>query len=103
MNHPRFFCENCGAEVHRNTQTCPRCGRYFASVRCPACGFTGEEGLFKGGCPVCGYSASREKAPSWPEKKKPEKTAVGALPWWVYFLTIIALICVVVVLYSAIK
>ena len=82
-----FFCESCGAEVPRDAKNCPKCGRYFASVRCPACDFIGEEALFKGGCPVCGYSsgASSESAgsPRFPESKK----SAGPLPLWVYILT----------------
>jgi predicted RNA-binding Zn-ribbon protein involved in translation (DUF1610 family) len=99
---PRFFCENCGAEVDRHTKTCPRCGRYFASVRCPACGFTGAEGLFSGGCPVCGYSspgsaaaetdASGKPVPAGGEWKKPPPRAAGRLPVWVYILTIFFLL-----------
>ena len=83
--NPRFFCENCGAEVPRNAKNCPKCGRYFASVRCPACDFTGEEALFKGGCPVCGYSSADNAAvmPGFPDVKK----SAGPLPLWVYILT----------------
>lgn len=91
--NPRFFCESCGTEVPRNAKNCPSCGRYFASVLCPSCGFAGEEDLFKGGCPVCGYSskasASKNAGDSelfpleFPESKK----ASGPLPFWVYILT----------------
>jgi hypothetical protein len=93
--NPRFFCENCGAEVPRNAKNCPQCGRFFASVRCPSCGFTGEEVFFKGGCPVCGYSASPERGRvlPWPEKKKALAIA-GALPVWVYVAAVLALIAV---------
>jgi predicted RNA-binding Zn-ribbon protein involved in translation (DUF1610 family) len=92
---PRFFCENCGAEVPRNAKNCPKCGKFFASIRCPSCGFTGEEALFRGGCPVCGYSAPPEtgKILPWPEKKKPPMTA-GALPLWVYAAAVLALVSV---------
>jgi len=87
IKSPKFFCENCGAEVPREEKRCPKCGRYFASVRCPACGFTGEEALFKGGCPVCGYSSEGASSKSgqgdFPEKARP----TGALPVWVYLLT----------------
>ncbi|MDR2029525.1 MAG: zinc-ribbon domain-containing protein, partial [Treponema sp.] len=27
MSGPRFFCENCGAEVPRSAKSCPQCGR----------------------------------------------------------------------------
>ena len=53
---PKFFCENCNAEVRRDAVICPHCGRFFASVRCPACGFTGIHKEFKDGCPSCGYA-----------------------------------------------
>jgi uncharacterized membrane protein YvbJ len=97
---PRFFCENCGAEVDRNAKSCPQCGRYFASVRCPACGFTGAEEIFAGGCPVCGYSAPASGTGENPagrrgsETKKPPRIAAGALPFWVYLITIFFLLCV---------
>ena len=87
---PRFFCENCNAEVPKNAKTCPQCGRQFASVRCPACDFTGEETLFRDGCPVCGYSSKTRPGSgelfngvTLPELKKP----AGALPLWVYIFT----------------
>jgi predicted RNA-binding Zn-ribbon protein involved in translation (DUF1610 family) len=93
---PRFFCDNCGAEVSRNEKACPRCGRFFASVRCPACGFSGEERLFSGGCPVCGYSA----APAADGTRIVEKkTPAGPLPVWVYIFSIFALLCVFAVLF----
>ena len=83
---PRFFCENCNAEVPKNAKTCPQCGRQFASVRCPACEFTGEETLFRDGCPVCGYSSKTRPDSNLmpPDIKKP----AGALPFWVYILTV---------------
>jgi len=86
--NPHFFCESCGIEVPREAKNCPKCGRHFASVRCPACDFTGEEALFRGGCPVCGYSSGNNhdnsgSVPDFPESKKP----AGALPLWVYILT----------------
>ncbi|MDR1100091.1 MAG: hypothetical protein LBL28_06375 [Treponema sp.] len=101
MKSPRFFCENCGAEVDRNTKNCPSCGRFFSSVRCPSCGFTGAEGLFSGGCPVCGYSAplpghsgGASRGKKFPGRNRPPLRAAGALPVWVYILTIFSLLCV---------
>jgi DNA-directed RNA polymerase subunit RPC12/RpoP len=76
---------------------CPSCGRKFASIRCPACGFSGEEDLFNDGCPKCGYqvlpgkgrhkhkriaSASRRG-----EKAASPSAPSGTLPVWAYFLT----------------
>jgi predicted RNA-binding Zn-ribbon protein involved in translation (DUF1610 family) len=89
----RFFCENCGAEVKRDSKTCPQCGKPFSSVKCPACGFTGEEVLFKGGCPVCGYSAGQGgKDPA--EKDKKIWYVSADLPVWVYIMTALALAAV---------
>jgi len=84
--NPRFFCEDCEAEVPRDAKKCPKCGRNFASVRCPSCDFTGEESFFKGGCPVCGYSANTT-ANTREFPKKAQKKFAGALPLWVYILT----------------
>jgi uncharacterized membrane protein YvbJ len=93
MKAPRFFCDNCGAEVDRDTRKCPRCGRFFASIRCPRCGFTGAEEDFTAGCPACGYSStSGREWGKYPDRRrfaeKPKKLeAAGALPLWVYILT----------------
>ena len=83
---PRFFCESCEAEVPRDAKLCPKCGRSFVSVRCPSCDYTGEETFFKGGCPVCGYSATPAASP-WDFPKRERKNPAGALPLWVYILT----------------
>ena len=52
----KYFCENCGSEVPANARFCPKCGKFFSSVRCPKCGFTGDVKTFKFGCPQCGYA-----------------------------------------------
>ncbi|MFI3257610.1 MAG: zinc ribbon domain-containing protein [Spirochaetales bacterium] len=52
----RFFCESCDTEVVGDAKFCPKCGRFFAAVRCPACELTGEHFLFESGCPACGYA-----------------------------------------------
>ena len=88
LQNARFFCESCGAEVPRNTNNCPKCGRAFASILCPACGFSGEADLFKGGCPVCGYSSSPSgKARKGRNTKESKKTSGGGLPLWLYIFT----------------
>jgi hypothetical protein len=97
---PRFFCENCGAEVPRSAKNCPRCGKYFASVKCPGCGFVGEAGLFKEGCPVCGYSAvPGPEAGRQGEAKGP----AASLPFWVYLVTLLALLLVGAALYAVLR
>jgi predicted RNA-binding Zn-ribbon protein involved in translation (DUF1610 family) len=93
---PRFFCDNCGHEVDRDAKTCAHCGRFFASVRCPSCGYTSGEKDFSNGCPSCGYSAPPAARP--PEQ--PEKLPARALPLWVYLLSICAFIAVCAVLVS---
>jgi uncharacterized membrane protein YvbJ len=96
---PRFFCDNCGAEVGRDEKACPRCGRFFASVRCPACGFSGEERLFASGCPVCGYSAPAGLTSGNSRLLREKKLPAGSLPIWIYFFSIAALLLVLGVLF----
>jgi len=98
VSEPRFFCENCGAEVPRDEEKCPECGKRFASVRCPACGFIGEVAHFKGGCPRCGYSMTADSPSNAKTKlkaktkrskktrKSKEKETEASLPLWIYIL-----------------
>jgi len=79
---PRFFCDNCATEVAHNVKTCPSCGRYFASVRCPACDFVGDDDTFANGCPECGYSTSQGKE-ARPSQKAENQSP---LPFWVLFI-----------------
>ena len=99
---PRFFCDFCGTEVKRNDRICPNCGKFFAAVRCPSCGLTGQAALFVKGCPSCGYAVlpGSEGEESSAAKKKPKKprarhhaapesrlqaqAAGDPLPLWVY-------------------
>lgn len=93
--NPQFFCDHCGAEVGLDEKRCPSCGRSFASVRCPKCDFTGDEGLFRNGCPHCGYSAKfDESLISPPSQFETGETFqnIGSLPLWVYLVTIAAFI-----------
>jgi len=57
----RFFCDQCGTEVPRNTVRCPTCGRFFTAVQCPRCRFRGEEQDFAAGCPKCGYMRAPDR------------------------------------------
>lgn len=102
---PKFFCENCNAEVRRNAAVCPHCGRFFASVRCPHCGFTGRQEEFKNGCPSCGYALSQENAnnESVAAKKRKKRnirtrqdsayalhtTDSDPLPLWIYGIVLL--------------
>lgn len=88
MKRPRYFCEHCGAEVGRDASVCPKCGRFFSSVKCPRCGFSGEPFLFRNGCPTCGYSAA-SGSPAVPKSGRP--TASGPLPGWIYAAAFMAL------------
>jgi ssDNA-binding Zn-finger/Zn-ribbon topoisomerase 1 len=106
MNNPHFFCENCGVKVPLRAKQCPRCGRLFQSVRCPSCGFTGEEALFTRGCPVCGYTVSGESG--WSAKgggrqNKGKWAAAGTLPLWIYLLAVLFFIGVCTVLFTILK
>jgi predicted RNA-binding Zn-ribbon protein involved in translation (DUF1610 family) len=96
----KFFCENCGSEVPLNAKLCPKCGRSFSSVRCPACGFVGEEGLFGKGCPACGYRVDGNGSNGW-ERYIPTAAQHG-LPLWVYVVTAMALAAAAVGLYFSI-
>ncbi|HCM27377.1 MAG: hypothetical protein A2Z99_10380 [Treponema sp. GWB1_62_6] len=105
---PRFFCEHCGKEVPRSAEKCSSCGRFFSSVRCPKCGFVGAQNLFSDGCPVCGYSAppaSNGKEWTDPEILSLRRVTVpaGALPAWVYLVTVIALIMVFAAAFAVIR
>jgi predicted RNA-binding Zn-ribbon protein involved in translation (DUF1610 family) len=85
---PRFFCEHCGAEVRQNDKVCSMCGRFFSSVKCPACGYSGDSTVFRDGCPVCGYAFTPEsKGHANPKQKK--KEGIDPLPWWVYLVTLL--------------
>jgi uncharacterized membrane protein YvbJ len=97
-NIPRFFCESCGSEVPKDAKNCPKCGRYFASVRCPACGFIGEEALFNEGCPVCGYSTKAGQGTNKRPINEIKKPA-GPLPLWLYIMTAVAFTAIVAAIF----
>jgi predicted RNA-binding Zn-ribbon protein involved in translation (DUF1610 family) len=90
---PRFFCDGCGTEVAANAERCPHCGKFFASIRCPKCGFTGDTDTFGKGCPVCGYSAPLSNRPVRRPAKPARHTAAhdSAAAPWPYALSIILL------------
>ena len=93
---PRFYCDNCGSEVAQDQHECHNCGRSFLSVRCPACGLTGDVKTFENGCPKCGYAVGKQantntppnKNREKPKKKKAEESkGYYILPIWVYVIT----------------
>lgn len=126
----KFFCESCGSEVPRSSKTCPVCGKFFASVRCPQCGRIGSNDDFKNGCPTCGYAVnpddgfghsggavfgnglSRNGRNSGygsrgllglarnKSGKNNGEYVESSLPFWVYLVSIVILGCLVVGLYS---
>lgn len=126
----KFFCESCGSEVPRNSRTCPTCGKFFASVRCPQCGRIGSNDDFKNGCPTCGYavnpdtgmghgsSAAELFGSSGSDSSRGKfgtRSLLGlnkksgrnkndyvesSLPWWVYLVSILILLALVAGLYS---
>lgn len=123
----KFFCESCGSEVPRNSRTCPQCGKFFAAVRCPQCGRTGNNEDFINGCPTCGYAVNpddgfrrggysinlnndRKNASAvngsmafslfTNRKKNNSKYIDSSLPIWVYAVSIVVLVILIFLLYS---
>ena len=124
----KFFCESCGSEVPRNSKTCPTCGKFFASVRCPQCGRIGTNDDFKNGCPTCGYAVNPDSMYGGSHGGIPGVAATGgrfgiaggrgsagrlfgrsfgssgysdsSLPFWVYAVSLVVLGALVVCLYS---
>jgi uncharacterized membrane protein YvbJ len=95
----RFICQHCGAAVKRDSKSCPQCGRPFANILCPACGFEGGERLFSAGCPACGYTSVRPvtkavapKQEKGPQTDRTPRFAAGELPVWAYVLAILAFV-----------
>lgn len=117
---PKYFCENCGEEVAANARFCPHCGKFFAAVRCPSCGYMGSANDFKSGCPRCHYAMSQEdiygpgQVPNFLQNKKqkgkkskrekknratrrPQGTG-SDVPTWLMIVSIIVLIGLIVAL-----
>ena len=115
---PKYFCENCGEEVAANARFCPHCGKFFAAVRCPSCGYMGSVNDFKNGCPRCHYAMSQEdiygpgQVPSFLQEKntkkakKPKKQRSRAarknsssdVPTWLLVASVILLIGLIIAL-----
>jgi hypothetical protein len=104
MKATKYFCEHCGREVNGRARICPFCGRFFSSVKCPRCGYSGESTEFLEGCPACGYGVpkktvsddaiGRPRGPSGLNEK---------LPTWVYLIALAALLVALALLFVFIK
>ena len=112
-----YFCENCGSEVGANARFCPKCGRFFSSVRCPKCGYTGATTAFKNGCPKCHYAMNGSFVNSSKSNinlknkkhflfpKRYSNTAInnisedGEAPAWLYFASIALLLFFVALIF----
>jgi len=92
---PHFFCESCGAEVRKDARVCPRCGRFFSSVKCPKCGYVGEADDFALGCPACGYALAANSAP---EPIRPPAVPAPPLPWWAFLVAALVILLLSIVL-----
>ncbi|MGN0728255.1 zinc ribbon domain-containing protein [Treponema sp.] len=120
----KYFCEGCGSEVVPDAKFCPKCGRFFAAVRCPNCGHIGTVRNFIKGCPACHYAMSKDEIygePSSQGRKKrlsassrkkikkafknhqPASLFSDDVPAWLFFASIIALIVIFAVLFIRCK
>ncbi len=118
----KFFCENCGALVDASERKCPSCGLTFNGVRCPECGFIGEQRDFSSGCPSCGYLKPQSRGtgtrPGLPSAGTPQRVREEIpprrmrettrpkrdrkesrqLPQWAYLLILVCLVGIILVL-----
>jgi Zn finger protein HypA/HybF involved in hydrogenase expression len=98
---PRFFCDNCGYEVGSDVKSCPYCGRFFASIRCPACDYSGPDRMFQNGCPMCGYSASPTTGKLVKIKKaRPKKKHVQSAPSPLTYIIAVVVLIAFIALFS---
>ena len=89
---PKFFCESCGTEVKQNAKFCQHCGKFFSSVKCPSCGFSGDSPAFKSGCPVCGYAVLQNEKDERPAVDSRNAHSTDPLPLWMYLVAVVLLI-----------
>ena len=97
---PRYFCENCGAEVAKDAKVCPHCGRFFSSVKCPRCSYVGKADDFTFGCPLCG---STEAANPAPEPMKSLPVAAPPVPWWAFAAAAVVIAGLCLILFSTLR
>ena len=106
MESPSFYCEHCGRKVSSGLDVCPGCGQEFSSVRCPACGFTGDPELFKEMCPECGYIGKAKEdedtgrnlyiVKSNNAEYRRNKRSEKQLPSWLYKVLIGVMVIIIV-------
>lgn len=122
----KYFCEGCGSEVAPNAKFCPKCGKFFAAVRCPKCGHVGTVRNFLNGCPSCSYamtseelygtgtaepSESTQHSRTGNANKKMKKAAgrhasfslLDDVPAWLFIASILALLAVFVLFFMRCK
>lgn len=81
-------------------ERCPHCGKFFASIRCPKCGFSGDDDTFNDGCPVCGYYAQlSDRAGS--RQNSPSSPVSGAAPWlYIVSIALLAMLLAALLMYT---
>lgn len=97
--HPKFYCQYCNAEVKQNDKLCHHCGRFFASVKCAACGYVGDAKQFGKGCPICGYAVYGSIENFTPKNKKSKNTNTDPLPLWMYVIPSFLLVILLLIIF----
>jgi len=107
MREPVFYCDSCGLPVPAGAGFCPHCGGTFKGVRCPSCGYQGDEKSFMKGCPSCGFlaeergtsglkdSAKKSNKPpgsTFPDQEKAKKPPRKPLSGLVYTFLLLGLL-----------
>ncbi len=100
MKRPRYYCEACGLEVRKDARVCPRCGRFFSSVKCPHCGYVGKADDFASGCPECGYAEAANPSPE-PIRSLPAEAP--PIPWWAYLAAALVIFGLVLALLRSLR
>jgi hypothetical protein len=94
----RFFCDSCGAAVAARADRCPACGKVFAAVRCPQCGYEGRPSEFLRGCKVCGYLAEEDRGNTAPARRRQTTISRGTARLLVAGLGLVLVVLVALLL-----
>ena len=116
-------CEYSGEEVAQNDSLCKKWGGFFFVVRCPSWGTSGSAHSFINGCPSCGYAEKQNNSKTDSNLKKDfnyvsdiqtgknhfylhknkakAKKSVNtknnfSLPVWIYCLTFLLLVVMII-------